>query len=129
MGNIIIKKRYLTLMEMLIVMFIIASLIGVLAYNYMGSLDESRAFKSKVAIERLTTFLNLKAAEDPEFLNNVESRWREVITKSPLVQNPKDLLKDGWGGDYEVYVEEGVIKVRSRRYEEYQRTHQSMFNQ
>lgn len=122
-----LKRRLLTLIEMMIVMFIIALITGVLAYRYTGSLDESRAFKTKVAIERLSTILNLRAADDPEFLDNV-SEWQAVVEHSPLVSNPKDLIKDGWGQEFDVYVENNTIYVQSQRYNDYVSSHQTMFS-
>lgn len=125
------KRRFITLIEIMIVMFIIALITGVLAYNYRGTLDEGKAFKTKTGIEKLETLLNLKAAESPSFLQNVGGQWREVIRNSPMVKNPDALIKDGWGEDYNVDVgDDGNIVVKSRRYTEYLRTHkESMFKE
>jgi len=122
-----IKRRHITLIEIMIVMFLIALITGAIAYNYRGSLDEGKAFKTKAGIERLTTILNLKAAESPAFAENVGG-WREVVRASPLVQNPNTLIKDGWGEDYRVDLENGVIKVHSEKYESYKKTHSTMFS-
>jgi len=122
-------RRYLTLIEMMIVMFIIATITGVLGYRYAGSLDEAKAFKTKTAIERLATTLNLKAAENPDFMNNIQSEWQAAVVNSPLVSNPKDLLKDGWGQPFEVFVDNGNIVVRSQSFENYIRTNHTMFSQ
>jgi general secretion pathway protein G len=124
-----LKKRFLTLIEMMIVMFIIALITGGLAYRYVGSLDESRAFKTKVAIDRLTGILNLKAADEPGFINEVSTKWHDVATHSPLVSNPNDIANDGWGNRFTVEVENDAIVVHSRKYEEYLRQNEhSMFS-
>ncbi len=47
------KRRYITLIEIMIVMFLIALITGVLAYNYRGSLDEGKAFKTKTGLAML----------------------------------------------------------------------------
>src|SRR5689334_2899931 len=99
-----VKRQFLTLIEMMIVMFIIALITGGLAYRYVGSLDESRAFKTKVAIDRVSGILNLKAADDPSFLERARGEWQEVISTSPLVANPNDLVRDGWGQAFQVDV-------------------------
>lgn len=117
-----VKRRFLTLIEMMIVMFIISLLIGFLAYRYTGSLDESKAFKTKVGVERLSTILNLKVADDPNFLNDISS-WQSVVQNSPLVSNPNDLIYDGWGNLYQVTVSNGQIYVDSQAYQQYQRDH------
>ncbi len=114
------KKRFLTLIEMMIVMFIIAMITGGLAYRYAGSLDESRAFKTKVAMERLSGILNLKAADDPSFLSNVNSAWEGVASGSPLVNNAKDVINDGWGHKFHVDLDNsGNIVISSKKYEDY----------
>ena len=122
------KKRYITLIEIMIVMFIIALITGVLAYNFRGSLDESKAFKTKAAIEKVETILNLKVSENPELLGNISSEWQNVVRNSPLVSNPDALIRDGWGSEFEIIVDDnGVIHVRSQKYENYVKTHQTMF--
>jgi general secretion pathway protein G len=116
------QRRYLTLIEMMIVMFIIASITGVLGYRYASSLDEAKAFKTKTAIERVSSALNLEAAQNPDFLSNIQSEWQAAVANSPLgTNNSKDLLRDGWGVTFEVYVENGNIIVRSQKFDDYTR--------
>lgn len=122
------KKRFLTLIEMMIVMFIIAMITGGLAYRYVGSLDESRAFKTKVSMERLSGILNLKVADDPEFLSG-SGDWEAVVRDSPLVNNANDIVKDGWGNKFTVEVVDGNIAVSSKKYNDYVNAHkQTMFS-
>lgn len=121
-----VKRQFLTLIEMMIVMFIIALITGGLAYRYVGSLDESRAFKTKVAIDRVSGILNLKAADDPSFIERARSEWQEVIGTSPLVANPKDLIKDGWGQTFQVdVIDNDTIVVNSRKYDDYIRANKN----
>lgn len=120
-----VKRQFLTLIEMMIVMFIIALITGGLAYRYVGSLDESRAFKTKVAIDRVSGILNLKAADDPTFLDRAGSAWQTVIETSPLVANSKDLIRDGWGQIFQVEVNDDTINVSSRKYNEYIRKNEN----
>src|SRR5690554_352491 len=119
MNNLILRRRYVTLIEMMIVMFLIALIIGVIGYNYRGTLEEGKAFKTKAGIERLETILNLAVAENADLLDDIESNWPEIVRNSPLVSNPSALIHDGWGQEYNVTVEDGEIVVRSDRYEEY----------
>jgi general secretion pathway protein G len=117
----IVKKRYVTLIEMMIVMFLIALITGVIAYNYRGSLEEGKAFKSKAGMEKIEMILNLRIAEDPDLLDNINSQWQEVIKRDPLVKDANSLIKDGWGKPYDVTVENNVIRVRSQKYNEYKK--------
>lgn len=122
-----IKKRMFTLMEMMIVMTIIAALIGVLAVKYAGSLDENRAFKTKAAIERLSGILNIKAANDPSFIDRAPTDWQNVVRNSPMVNDPNSLIYDGWGAPYTVTVEGGNIEIHSSNWDSYIRTHETNF--
>ncbi len=125
-----LKRRYITLIEIMIVMFLIALITGVIAYNYRGSLDEGKAFKTRTAIEKVETILNLKVSEDPALLDSITAPnvWHDIIKHSPLVNNADALLKDGWGGDFMVSVDNnGVIKVSSAKYDQYVQSHQTMF--
>lgn len=116
------KRKRMTLIEILIVMAIIAMIGGALAYNYRGSLDKGKAFKSKQGIEKIESILTLMIAEDPSRINEVEGGWVQVISESPLVSNPKDLVKDGWGYQYEVYIDNsGDIEVISPGLEIYEK--------
>lgn len=122
-----IKKRCITLIEIMIVMFLIALITGVIAYNYRGSLEEGKAFKTKAGIEKLETILNLRAASsgDPD---DVVHNWRDVVKNDPLVKDANAMIKDGWGYDYEVTIEDNVIRVRSNAYDDYRKKHrQTLF--
>lgn len=114
------KRRFITLIEMMIVMFLIALITGVIAYNVKGSLDQGKVFKTKVGIEKVETILNLAVANDPELGGSISDNWKAIIKTSPLVQNPDSLIKDGWGNDYRVgYDENGKITVTSDAYNRY----------
>ena len=121
------SQQGMTLIEIMIVMFLIALITGVVAYNYRGSLDEGKAFKTKAGMEKVEMILNLRAANDPEILESLDKNWQQVIKQDPLVKDSKALIKDGWGDDYEVTVENNVITVQSKKYDEYKKTHQTMF--
>lgn len=127
MNNLILKRRYVTLIEMMIVMFLIALIIGVIGYNYRGTLEEGKAFKTKAGIEKLETILNLSVAENADLLDDIESNWQEIIKRHPMVSNPSALIHDGWGKEYDVTLEDGRIVVRSERYEEYIKSSPTMF--
>lgn len=116
------RKRYVTLVEMMIVMFLIAMIIGVIAYNYTGSLDEGKAFKTKAGIDKIHTVLDLYLATHPEERDNIDTEWKNILRRSQLVKNADDLSKDGWGDDYQVSTrgQDGEIEIISKKYNEYQ---------
>jgi len=117
------KRRFITLVEIMIVMFLIALIIGVLGYNYTGTLEDGKAFKTSRGIEKLETILSLKVAEDSTAFENIKENWKDYVRQSPLVQNPDALIKDGWGEEYEVDTENSTITITSKKYNEYKNKH------
>lgn len=117
------RRRFITLVEIMIVMILIALITGVLAVNFRGSLDEGKVFKTKVGMEKLAAVLDLAVAKDPKIAESVSDPnvWQDLVRKSALVQNPNDLIKDGWGEEYKVEVEEGRIKITSPGLENYEK--------
>ena len=114
-----------TLIEIMIVMFLIALITGALAYRFGGALEKGYAFKTKANIERLEAILNLGVAENPALLQNIESNWQIIVETSPLVKDAKSLKTDGWGYPFRVTENNGQIEVSSEKYEEYRRAHPS----
>jgi len=114
-------RRNITLIEVMIVMFLIALIIGAVAYNLQGAFEKGKAFKTETGMKRLEEILYIQMSEDPALEDNIETRWKEAVRQSPLIPNPETLMKDGWGQDYNVKFEDGQIKVTSERYNEYKR--------
>lgn len=111
------KKRFITLIEMMIVMFLIAMITGVIAYNYTGSLEEGKAFKTKNGMEKIKTIVDLYLATNPD---SDTSDIPTIVKQSPLVKNGNELLKDGWGQDYTYDKDdEGNFRIVSSKYNEY----------
>ena len=95
MQQVQIKKRRVTLIEIMIVIFLIGLIAAAVAYNTFGSLEQGKGFKTEANIERLEAILNLKAAEKPDILDNLSSNWENYVRESPLVKKPDDLMRDG----------------------------------
>lgn len=115
------KKRFITLVEMMIVMFLIAMITGVIAYNYTGSLEEGKAFKTKTGMDKIRTVIDLYLATHPEDADHIETGWQGIVASSPLVKNAGDLTRDGWGGEYTVTRgQDGDIEIKSEKYTKYQ---------
>lgn len=121
------KKRFITLVEMMIVMFLIAMITGVIAYNYTGSLEEGKAFKTKAGIDKIKTVLALAASDSD--IESVKDKWQVYLNDSPLVKNPEELAKDGWGVVYQVTTEdingEKELVIKSEKYEKYSQNKKS----
>lgn len=115
-----LNRRFVTLIEMMIVMVLIALIMGVVGYNFQGALEKGYAFKTETGREKLETILNLAVAENASILDDLETTWKGVVADSPLVRNPENLIKDGWGVEYDVSVENGRITVKSEKYDAYE---------
>ncbi len=114
------KRQFITLIEMMIVMFLIAMITGVIAYNYTGSLEEGKAFKTKAGIDKIHTVLDLYLATHPEDKEHVDTQWKRIIEESQLVKNAKELIRDGWGEEYQISKgNDEEIVIKSQRYEAY----------
>ncbi len=127
MQLILKQKRYVTLIEMMIVMTLIIIIIGVIGYNYSGALDEGKAFKTKAGMDKLETVLSLAVADKPALIDDISTNWEQIVKGSPMVRNPDDLIYDGWGYKYVVDVENGTITVHSDKYENYVKSKHSQF--
>ena len=115
-----LKKQFITLVEMMIVMFLIAMITGVIAYNYTGSLEEGKAFTTKAGINKIHDVLGLYYASHPDKLESVETEWQGILKQSNLVKNANELTKDGWGNTYEVNLDnETEIVITSAKYKAY----------
>lgn len=90
------KKRALTLIEIMIVILLITMIGGAIGYNVKGSLNRGREFKTEQAQQQLSDLLDicLQDGIDPEkILKEPEKYLREL----GLAKDPRSLLKDGWG--------------------------------
>lgn len=96
-----LRKKTLTLLEIMIVIFLITLVTGVIGYNMKGSLDRGKAFRSRMARDQLYDALHLLMAEgnDP---SQLIANPRYFLTQLNLAKNPDQLLKDGWGDDFEI---------------------------
>lgn len=120
-------KQYITLVEMMIVMFLIAMITGVIAYNYTGALDKGKAFKTEAGIEKIKTALALEIAT--RGMEDYKTQGAaKFLEQSPLVKNPAELVRDGWGKPYDIDVKENSngeleVSVISKNLNEYKNKH------
>jgi|SaaInlStandDraft_4_1057021.scaffolds.fasta_scaffold144888_2 general secretion pathway protein G len=114
-------KRYITLIEIIIVMLLITIISGSVAYKVKKGLDHGKAFKTHEAIQKIKLILDLELNKTPGKRALIEKNWMSYIKKSPLTEDPKRLEKDGWGEDYKVAITKSRsgafnIKVTSKAY-------------
>ena len=95
------KKKAITLIEILIVLFLISLIGGVIGYNVKGSMKKGREFKTNQAKSRLEDILELSLQEgmDPEAFLKDKSK---VLKEYGMAKDPDSLLKDGYGRPFEI---------------------------
>ena len=100
---------------MIIVMILIATITGALAFNYQKSVDKGRVFASKQKAERLQTILTLYYSEHPDRIDT-DRNLIEIINQSGLAPpNPNDLLRDEFGRMFDIDVvhkDDGTADIR-----------------
>lgn len=89
------KKRALTLLEVMIVIFLITLITGVIGYNMKGSLDKGKTFKTEQAMNQLRDMLLLGLSEG-KTMDDILSNPKKVIEELGLARDPDGLIKDGW---------------------------------
>lgn len=114
-----IKKHPITLLEIMIVIFLISLIGGVIGYNMKGSLERGKAFKTQQAMSQLEDILQLEAAKGGRTNKQIADNAFTVLKESGLVKNPEEFLKDGWNEKFDIEGTSDGFKIISKKYEEY----------
>ncbi len=115
------KKRPITLLEVMIVIFLIALIGSVVGYNMKGSMDKGRTFKTKQAAEKLRQIVTLEAENASFPIEQITTeKAKELVEKSGLVTKVDDIILDGWKKPFTVkYVKSrDAIVISSDNYSE-----------
>ena len=131
------KKRTITLLEIMIVVLLIGIIGSVLGFNMKGSLDEGKAFKSREGAKQIRDILLMEVESQADLKSAVDDLTRvkiqTALKKSGLVSDPGKLLVDGWGDPYHFEVTETMdesgfmqydLKVSSSRLQVYDKKKQ-----
>lgn len=115
-------RRYITLVEMMVVIFIIGLIVSVVGFRYQGGLEKGKAFKTETSIDKVETILNLHVAENPSLIDNIERNWQDIIKHDPIVKDPEALIRDGWGNPLHVERDDSNgIRVSSPKLDEFKK--------
>ncbi len=117
-------KRTLTLLEVMIVIFLITLITGAIGYNMRGALEKGKAFRTERAMDQLKELLLLRYAELGN-MGEVLGQIEKSIESTGLAKDPKTLLKDGWGDDFIITLNRSRndVNIRSKKLEDYNRKH------
>lgn len=95
------KKRALTLIEIMIVIFLITLITGAIGYNMKGSMDKGKKFRTEQAKAQLHDLL-LICLDEMGDADKVMADLEDALKKSGLAKDPSRLLNDGWGTPFVV---------------------------
>jgi len=115
-------KRPLTLLEIMIVVFLIGLIGSAIGYNMKGSLDKGRAFKTEQAILRIEDALEI-AKMDGNFNIENQDDIADALIRSGLFKDPEKALKDAWGKDIKIEANDEKVTATSIGLEEYKKKH------
>lgn len=106
------KKHSFTLLEIMIVIFLIGLIGSIIGYNMKGSLEEGKAFKTEQAALKLQDLFELEIAKGatPE---QIEGDPESYLQATGLVKDPGKLLRDGWGNRFNLVVDGNDIVISS----------------
>lgn len=117
-------KRHITLLEIMIVIFLISIIGAAIGYNMKGSLERGKAFKTEQAISQIRDILLLEAEKNDIAMENIPPQAEQLLGKSGLVKNTQALMKDGWGERIEISVtKKNNLKIISKRLRSYNKSH------
>ncbi|HSX37741.1 MAG TPA: prepilin-type N-terminal cleavage/methylation domain-containing protein [Chlamydiales bacterium] len=114
------KKRALTLLEIMIVIFLITLITGAIGYNMKGTLDRGRAFRTEQAKAQLHDLL-LICLEEGATPDELEKDPVPSLKKYNLAKNSEKLVQDGWGSQFVIHYNrnERDFKITSSAYDKY----------
>ena len=114
------RKQTMTLLEVMIVIFIIGIIGSVIGYNMRGSLDKGKAFKTKEAISKIYE-ISLLAWEDKSQVSDDPQKIKEMLVNSGFIRKVSDFMKDGWKQQFEFSIDKdsNELRIISRKYEEF----------
>ncbi len=114
------RKRPFTLLEIMIVIFLIGLIGSVIGFNMKGSLEEGKAFKTKQAMQQIEDVLTLQLAEEEINVEHMQENYVAYLKKSNLVKSPEAMSKDGWNQPFTVTIDKQQrVHVSSAKYQLY----------
>jgi general secretion pathway protein G len=116
------KKRSITLLEIMIVIFLIGLIGSVIGFNMKGSMDKGRVFKTERAQQQIKDILELQLASGGVTTDQVIQDPAHYLELSGMVKDPAKLILDGWNEPFEIVQGEQPheILVNSSRLKAYQ---------
>lgn len=113
-------KRAFTLMEIIIVIFLIGIISGVISYNMRGSIENGRAFRTEQAMSQIKDILEMEIAKGEFASETIVQNPAQFLERSGLVKDPKKFARDGWNQHFEITANaSGRVNIISRKLQAY----------
>ncbi|MBX7067112.1 MAG: type II secretion system GspH family protein [Parachlamydiales bacterium] len=97
------KKRTLTLIEIMIVILLITIIGGAVGYNMKGSLDKGKKFRTEQGKEQLRNLLLMCLDDEKDVTGEqLASNPAYWLKKSGLAKDADKAIVDGWGKKYTI---------------------------
>jgi len=121
------KKRYITLLEIMIVILLIGIITSVVGYNVKGSLEKGKIFKTQQAQAQIKELLLLEVAKGAN-IDDVVKNPKKYLKDSGLPKNISSLLKDGWNEDFQIKTNKNKtdIIVTSKNLQKFDKEHKKI---
>lgn len=116
------KKRYVTLLEIMVVILLIGIITSVVGYNVKGSLEKGKVFKTKQAKRQIEDLLTLEVAKGTD-IDTVVKNYKKYLENSGMAKDVDKLITDGWNTPFEVTHKNGKIVVTSKNLAKYKKEH------
>lgn len=116
------KKKTLTLLEIIIVIFLITLITGSIGYSMKGTLDKGRVFRTEQGIEQLRDLFLMCLAEG-ESGEKILQDPAAIIRKYGLAKNPEKIIQDGWGEKFKIALtrNKNDFRITSEKLESYKK--------
>lgn len=95
------RKKALTLIEIMIVILLITLIGGAIGYNVKGSLKKGREFTTKQAQTQLEDILEI-CLQEGKAPDAILANTAQTLRESGLAKDPDKLLKDGNGVPFKI---------------------------
>lgn len=114
-----IRKKAITLLEIMIVIVIIGVISSVIGFNMKGSLDAGRSFATERGSKEVHDILTMKQAQGVS-VDEMKENLLTYLEENEFVSTPKKLTKDGWKEEYQIVpLGKGEFCVYSQHWRDY----------
>jgi general secretion pathway protein G len=114
------SRRSFTLLEIMIVIFLIGLIGSVIGYNMKSSLEKGKVFRTEQAMRQIEDALSLLLAEGGTTKDEIQTDLPASLEKTGLFKKPEEVSKDGWGAPFVVTIDDdGSILIASDNYKKY----------